>query len=121
MYAEYGSAVKDVYQWTMHFGHCRGLPAFGPDISAQAAEAEMSRVNHARAVKWETVLLLGSEATIAAARKWHESIWQMQSAAAASSPEVAGWMAAREASNVARSDYYACARRDLGVSESGLI
>jgi hypothetical protein len=74
------------------------------------------RVNHARAVKWETVLLLGSESTITSARKWHESIWRMESIAAEKTPDVNRWIAAREESNTARSQFYATARRDLGVA-----
>ncbi|GAA0576862.1 hypothetical protein GCM10010172_72040 [Paractinoplanes ferrugineus] len=115
-YAEYGSAVKETYQWTMHFAHCRGLPAFGPDMTLEEVSAEMSRVSMIRAVKWETVLLLGSEATISAARRWHESIWQMQHVASSDGLDLDEWMAAREESNDARTAFYDSARADLGVS-----
>jgi hypothetical protein len=114
-YAEYGSAVKAVYQWTMHFAHRRGLPAFGSGVPLEEEEAELARVNHARAVKWESVLLLGSNATISAARRWHESIWRMQSIAASDDRETDEWMAAREESNLARSAFYASARSDLDM------
>lgn len=115
-YAEYGRAVKETYQRAMHFAHCRGLPAFGPKISADQARAELADANHARAVRWEDVLLLGSDETVAAARRWHESIWEMERVAAVDEPSVQEWMAAREESNNARSQFYATARRDLGVS-----
>jgi hypothetical protein len=120
VYAEYGRAVKEMYQRTMHLAHSSGLPAFGPDIAVAEARAELARANHARAVQWENVLLLGSDSAIAAARRWHESIWHMERIAAEEQHKVDEWMTARDASNMARSEFYAAAREDLGVS-SGVI
>ncbi|MEU0587838.1 hypothetical protein [Streptomyces sp. NPDC006132] len=39
----------------------------------QLAEAEARR-----AAEWETVLLVGDAETIAAARKWHEAVWNVE-------------------------------------------
>ncbi|MEV6348807.1 hypothetical protein [Actinoplanes sp. NPDC051851] len=120
-YAEYGRAVKEMYQRAMHLGQCCGLPAFGPKITVEQAKKELSDANHVRAVRWEDVLLLGSDESVAAARRWHESIWEMERIAAAEEPDQQAWTAAQRESNDARSDFYANARKDLGVSGNEVL
>ncbi|MFJ6945242.1 hypothetical protein ACISU4_11420 [Streptomyces wuyuanensis] len=47
-----------------------GRPADGVPLFAEAESR--------RATEWESVLLVGNAATIAAARRWHETVWSIE-------------------------------------------
>ncbi|MCL3996389.1 MULTISPECIES: hypothetical protein [Streptomyces] len=77
---------------------------------AQLAEAEARR-----ATEWETMLLVGEAETIAAARRWHESVWNVELYARGLKDDPAGWETAVGQMSRARDGFYALARRDLGI------
>jgi len=119
-YADYGRATKAEFQWTMRLAHSRGLPAFGSASDGEHAEVELLRAGHERATEWEEVLLLGSVEAITAARRWHESIWRLQDHARGNADDPAGWSAAIDETERARSAFYEVVRRELGISPAAI-
>jgi hypothetical protein len=77
-YTDYGYAVKNLIHLALRVSAHRGLndirPALAPDEGLELLEA----ANQERAVKWKTVLLLGTPDTVAAARDWHTNAWNLE-------------------------------------------
>ncbi|MFC5098925.1 hypothetical protein [Amycolatopsis plumensis] len=71
-------------------------------------------------MKWETVLLLGDPATIAAARAWHEQAWQLERTLDEDSPDKAAFIDAYKNTMRLRNEFYARARADLDVASGTL-
>ncbi|MEU6346562.1 hypothetical protein ABZ883_37080 [Streptomyces sp. NPDC046977] len=75
------------------------------------AEAESQR-----ATQWESVLLVGHAETIAAARRWHETIWNIELLVREGTIDPEKWTMAHHLASAARDDFYTSARRDLGIA-----
>jgi nitroimidazol reductase NimA-like FMN-containing flavoprotein (pyridoxamine 5'-phosphate oxidase superfamily) len=69
-----------------------------------------------RATEWESVLLVGDAATIAAARRWHETIWAIELLVREGPVDPQMWTKAHQLASAARDAFYASARRDLGIA-----
>ncbi|WP_199885580.1 hypothetical protein [Streptomyces sp. CB00455] len=74
------------------------------------AEAESRR-----ATEWESVLLVGDATTIAAARRWHETIWTVELLVREAPGDAETWTRAHRLVSAARDALYESARRDLGI------
>lgn len=115
-YAEYGNAVKKVLHLAVRIAVGRGFPhsiePLAPD--AEAMEA-LGDADGARARAWESVLLLGDPQTISAARTWHETVWRLMLFAQGQRTSAEQWELSIREANLARDNFYDCARRDLGV------
>jgi nitroimidazol reductase NimA-like FMN-containing flavoprotein (pyridoxamine 5'-phosphate oxidase superfamily) len=76
---------------------------------------DLSAAYNARAVAWESVLLLGGSAAIDAGREWHGTLWRLESLVRnpASSPEewADGWRQLARARDL----FYKAARKELGT------
>jgi hypothetical protein len=68
-----------------------------------------------RTMKWEAVLLLGTDRTVVAARAWHESVFLLQRFAAGE-PVESTWAEAVETVSQARRSFYESAKRDIGIT-----
>jgi len=118
VYAEYGFAVRHMYQIvlavaTRHgYGQGPSRPVT-PDADTALAEAETDR-----AARFEVVLLIGNPRTIAAARRWHQSVWHLECFARGRLSGHAEWEAAVREFGAARAEYYQAARLDLGIAGS---
>jgi hypothetical protein len=86
----------------------RRLRQCGDELLAQLHQADNDRAG-----KWETVLLVGTPATVAAARSWHHTIWHLKDLACPDSCDPDEWINAVERSRDARSHFYEAARGDL--------
>jgi hypothetical protein len=73
-----------------------------------------------RALSWETVLLLGEPATIAAARAWHEQAWRLERMLREDQPDQALFIDAYKEAMRLRNKFYAHARIDLDVTSGPL-
>lgn len=114
-YAEYANSVKLVFQIAMRIVAYKGFPATGEPLNPKEGIALLAQAEQDRATKWETVLLLGDPATIAAARHWHSAVWKLDWYARDLITRTEEFEAAVSAVNAARSAFYACVRSDLGV------
>jgi len=115
-YAEFGNAVKHVFNLATRIAAGRGISyevePLNPDAEAASA---LSEAENERARVWESVLLLGNPATVEAARVWWHEVWRFVWFARGWLTDKDQWQIALDESNAARKNYYDCARRDLGV------
>jgi len=118
-YAEYGYAVKRVHVLCRQLVEGVPDPAGGPATLAEGLP-ELRMLSAERASKWETVLLLGDPRTIAAARKWHRAVWEMERIALGKPADSETWQAACATAVVARTEFHEAARHDLGISDEHL-
>lgn len=114
-YVEYAHAVKKVISLSVRLAAHRGVH---PDIDRLAPEEGMPALAAAeeeRTMKWEAVLLLGTDRTVVAARAWHESVFRLQRFAAGE-PVESSWADAVEAVSRVRREFYESAKRDIGIA-----
>ena len=114
-YADYGYAVKSVFELCKRLAAYRGLPTRSKSIDPAEALEELGRLATERTAKWESVLLLGNAETIASARVWHRYIWHMELFARGERNDSVEWAALLANVADARTHFYDAARRDLGV------
>jgi hypothetical protein len=114
-YAEYGQAMKSMFHLCLRLTASRGIFGGGVPLSIEEADPLLRKADHERSVKWETVLLVGSTATIKAGQTWQALIWRLENIAREDSSEDTLWPEILEMSSQARSAFYASARADLGI------
>ena len=56
----------------------RGLPSDGNLLSSEEGLELLAKAEMERGSRWESVLLLGSSATIRAGREWHQCAWTLE-------------------------------------------
>jgi hypothetical protein len=93
----------------------RGFEHSSEPMPLEQGLAELNSATADRAARWETVLLLGSPDTIAAARAWHNCVGQFEFFARGLLSDPNEWAQATEEFLRARVGFYRCARKDLGV------
>jgi hypothetical protein len=117
VYAEYAHALKKVISIAVRLAAHRGIH---PDVDVLSPDEGIPALTAAeaeRTIKWEAVLLLGSDEAVVAGRKWHESVFCLQRIASGV-PTGVTWVDAVEATSQARRDFYQVARRDMGIAAS---
>ena len=116
VYAEYGFAVRRMYQIVLAVAVRRGYGQ-GPSGTVPAdADTALTEAEAHRAARFETVLLIGSPGTVAAARRWHQAVWHLECFARGRFSGQAGWDEAVREFGLARAEYYSAARQDLGIT-----
>jgi hypothetical protein len=116
-YALYAQAVKDIIRLSARIAAGRGISQHSEALSPTPENLDLiDSASSRRAVAWETVLLLGHQDTVKAAREWHESVWRLDWIACrkenANSKE---YEKARSEVERARTSFYESARKDLQV------
>jgi hypothetical protein len=119
-YTEYANAVKRSVRLCRRIAETRNLLTTGQPIDVDAAFVEFAEAETERALKWETVLLLGDPATIVAARAWHEQVWRLERILREDHPDEPTFVEAYKNTMRLRNDFYACARADLDVTSGTL-
>jgi len=115
-YAEYGFAVKKVITLAVAIaGHSGAFSVTEPLTPAEGVGL-LADAEHERAMKWETVLLLGSDEVVEAARRWHRSVFRLQEIARGYAT-ADGWDEAVKVVSRERGRFYEAARRDLGLRQ----
>ncbi|MEU7895208.1 hypothetical protein AB0B45_20395 [Nonomuraea sp. NPDC049152] len=115
-YARYAHLLKIQIHLAQRIGAARGLPRTGNPIDIEEGLAQLDEAETKRAAEWESVLLVGDAATVAAARTWHEAVWNVELYAKGMRNDPDGWVSAVGAMSRARDAFYASARRDLGIA-----
>jgi hypothetical protein len=113
-YMEYAHSLKRVIYLALRLAVLRdarpdSATALGTDEVAELNEAEVQRT-----IKWEAVLLLGSNEVVIAARNWHNSVFRLERLAHGKPVDVP-LAAAIEAISQARRNFYEAAKGDIGI------
>lgn len=113
-YAEYAHAVKKTISITVRLAAHRGIHPDIDALSPEEGEPALAAAEEERTIKWEAVLLLGTEQIVDAARAWHESAFRMQRIVSGHETGMT-WADAVQAASRARRGFYSVARRDIGI------
>jgi hypothetical protein len=115
IYADYGYAVKNVFEICKRIAAHNGLGTKSDPLDPAKASDELGRLTAERTAKWESMLLLGNPETIAAARAWHRLIWHMELFARGARTDEKEWLSLLAEVAIARTRFYEAARLDLGI------
>jgi hypothetical protein len=113
-YEEYAHALKQVISIALRLA---ALPDAHPDGGWSLPEDDLAALEVAeehRTMGWEAVLLLGSNEVVIAARKWHQSAFELQRLAYGK-PGGASLAQTISAISEARRTFYEVAKRDIGI------
>lgn len=119
-YSEFANAVKHMVRLCRRIAETKRLLPTGQPIDLKAAFAEFAEGETQRALKWETVLLLGEPSTIAAARTWYEQVWRLEHILREEEPDKSSFIDAYQDSMRLRNEFYAQARKDLNITSGPL-
>lgn len=113
-YAEYAFAVKKVISLAVRIAAHRGIHSVGEPLSPDEGVALLAEAEHERGVRWETILLLGSDEVVEAGRRWHQSVYPLEEIARGYTltPD---WNAVVAVVSRERGHFYEAARNDLGL------
>jgi hypothetical protein len=120
VYADYGHAVKRVYELSKRLAASRGLPTNAGPLSLETGLEDLTQAGIERSEMWERLLLVGDPDAVAAARAWHHILWQLEAFAHGRLSDPDQWKATDRAFRDARSRFYETARHDLGITSGPL-
>ncbi|MER7171014.1 hypothetical protein [Streptomyces mesophilus] len=115
-YVVYANVLKSQLRIAQRIGAARGFENTSDPLEVEEGLRQLAEAESRRATEWESVLLVGDHATIAAARAWHEAVWNLELYAKGLREDPEGWAASEQRVSAARDRFYACARGDLGIS-----
>jgi hypothetical protein len=116
-YAEYARAIKEIHALTLRL-IAPSTPSITADpIDRDAGLEALTQAEFYRTKAWESVLLLGDTATVAAARDWRSAVWQLELLARTPADDGISVKAlsAVRAANGARDRFYVAARESMNV------
>ena len=97
VYADYGHAVKRVYELSKRLAASRGLPTNAGPLPLDSGLEDLTQAGIERSEMWERLLLVGDPDAVAAARTWHHILWQLEAFALFTGiGSNADWFAGRE-------------------------
>lgn len=115
-YGRYANALKAQLRIAQRIGAALGFVDVADSLQPAAGLPLLADAESLRATEWESVLLVGDAATIAAARRWHETIWTIELLVREGAVDAEMWTRAHRQASAARDAFYASARRDLGIA-----
>ncbi|MGW0905147.1 hypothetical protein [Streptomyces sp. NPDC002853] len=114
-YIRYGNALKVQLRIAQRIGAAMGYTDVTDPLEPSHGFTELAEAESHRAAEWESMLLVGDAATIAAARKWHEAVWTIELLVREGVSASTDWARAHEIASAARDRFYESARGDLGI------
>ncbi|MET9495601.1 hypothetical protein [Streptomyces sp. NPDC006552] len=114
-YSRYANALKAQLRIAQRIGAARGFTDVADPLQPDDGLPLLAEAESHRATEWEAVLLVGDAATIAAARRWHETVWTIELLVRDGSADLEEWTTAHRLASAARDAFYASARGDLGI------
>lgn len=115
-YGRYGNALKSQLRIAQRIGAAVGFPDVADPLQPAEGLPLLAEAESHRATEWESVLLVGDSATIAAARRWHEMVWTVELLVREGPVDDGMWARAHRLTSAARDAFYESARRDLGIA-----
>lgn len=120
-YSEFANAVKHMVRLCRRIAETKGvLPTGEPLDDLDAAFAALAEGETQRALKWETIMLLGEPTTIAAARTWYEQVWRLENILREEHPDKTLFITGYQEAMRLRNEFYAHARKDLNITSGDL-
>ncbi|MFG3099348.1 hypothetical protein ACGFZL_02245 [Streptomyces sp. NPDC048182] len=116
VYAQYGNALKEQIGITLRIGAALGHADLVDPLTPEEGLRLLAEAEARRSQRWESVLLVGDAATVAAARSWHEAVWTLEAHAREQRREPEEWARDRQRVSRTRDTFYTSARHDLGVT-----
>lgn len=116
IYGSYGNVLKAQLRIAQRIGAALGYPDVADPLPSAEGLPLLAEAESRRTAEWESVLLIGDAATIAAARRWHEMVWTIELLVREGCATPQDWTLALRQASAARDAFYACARRDLGIA-----
>ncbi|WP_327250211.1 hypothetical protein [Streptomyces sp. NBC_01244] len=115
-YGAYANALKAQLRLAQRIGAALGFADVVDPLPPAEGLPLLADAESHRATEWESVLLVGDAATIAAARRWHETIWTIELLIREGSVDAEKWTKVHRLTSAARDAFYESARRDLGIN-----
>lgn len=115
-YASYANALKTQIRLGQRLAAHRGLEFTVDPLDPEEGMGLLAQAESRRQAEWEAVLLVGDAETVAAARAWHEAVWNVELWSRGLRNDQEGWTAALQYMGECRDRFYTCARRDLGMT-----
>ncbi|WP_308312429.1 hypothetical protein [Streptomyces sp. ISL-11] len=115
-YGRYANALKAQLRVAQRIGAALGFTDVADPLQQADGLPLLADAESHRATEWESVLLVGDAATIAAARRWHETIWTIELLVREGPVNAEMWTKAHQLASAARDAFYESARRDLGIA-----
>jgi hypothetical protein len=119
-YTEFADAVKHMVRLCRRIAETKNLLPTGRPIDLDAAFVAFADGETQRALKWESVMLLGDPTTISAARAWYEQVWRLEHLLREDQPDKTTFLDAYQEAMRLRNEFYAHARRDLNITSGPL-
>ncbi|MFE6638069.1 hypothetical protein ACFVFT_24985 [Streptomyces tendae] len=117
-YGRYANALKAQLRIAQRIGAGLGFSDVVDPLGRDEGLSLLAEAESNRATEWESVLLVGDAATIAAARSWHEMVWTIELLIREGPVDAAMWTKAHRLASAARDAFYVSARGDLGINGS---
>ncbi|RKS97229.1 hypothetical protein BX286_7045 [Streptomyces sp. 3211.6] len=115
-YSAYANALKAQLRLAQRIGAALGFADVVDPLPPAEGLPLLADAESRRATEWESVLLVGDAATIAAARRWHEMIWTIELLIREGPVDAEKWIKVHRLTSAARDAFYESARRDLGIN-----
>ncbi|GAA3475673.1 hypothetical protein [Streptomyces yanii] len=114
-YGRYANALKAQLRVAQRIAASLGFADVADPLQPADGLPLLAEAESRRATEWESVLLVGDAATIAAARRWHETLWTIEALVREGPVDAEMWTKAHRLASAARDAFYESARRDLGI------
>jgi hypothetical protein len=108
-YVAFAATLKEIHAVASRLA---GAAPDGRDADLE----RLTAANVRRTQDWESLLLLGDEATVEAGRRWRDAVARSERIARAGAGDASAWSAAVDESDRARDAFHLAARRGLGVA-----
>jgi hypothetical protein len=113
-YAEYAHALKHVISIALRLTSDSHTSSGTQRVSPEDELAILDAAEEERTIRWEAVLLLGSNEVVIAGRRWHECVFRLERLAQGQ-PSDMSLSEAIDATGKARREFYEAAKKDIGI------
>lgn len=123
-YAQYAGAMKREVRITMRIAGGLGLGPRTEPLALEPGKSLHQDAEQERSLRFEAVLLLGSQQTVGAAREWQQRCWDLYlfclSRSVPDESDIEEFARLYESVGRAREVFHEAARRSLGVAEGAV-
>jgi hypothetical protein len=116
IYSTYASVLNRKARIALRIGVARGFEHDGAPLAPDEGLEQLAEAETERGIAWQAVLLVGDSATIRAAREWRRAVFALEQYARGLQDDPEGWKSTYKRIGVARDEFYAAARPDLGIT-----